>query len=161
MLRLFWEVALPPALGPPPLPVSGTLHCEAGCLYHIQPPWAHQSRPINNLGPCLPPAPKVEAQARISSSTKPSVTTLEGSSISFLQNSARKGKASAKESNRNCLPYSGRVWVPIHTASHYSLAVQAWYLSNGCGNCAKTRRYLIYYSKLCGWCERGSSSLMR
>lgn len=46
-------------------------------------------------GPCLPPAPKTEAQAGLSSSTKPSVTTLDGRTVSILQNPARKGRKQA------------------------------------------------------------------
>lgn len=46
-------------------------------------------------GPWLPPAPKIEAQAGLSSSVKPSVTTLDGSTVSILQNPARKGREQA------------------------------------------------------------------
>lgn len=83
--------ATAPALGPLPVRCQVLLNRGAGCLYHIRPPWAHQARPINNLGPCLPSAPKTEAQARRSSSTKPSMITLDGSDVSVLQNPAREG----------------------------------------------------------------------
>lgn len=40
--------------------------------------------------PCLPPAPKTEAQAGFSSSTKSSMNTLDASNITRLQNPTRK-----------------------------------------------------------------------
>lgn len=42
--------------------------------------------------PCLPPAPKTEAQAGLSSSMKSSMNTLDASNIARLQNSTRKGR---------------------------------------------------------------------
>lgn len=61
-------------------------------------------KPINNLGPCLP----AEAQARLSSSMKPSMTTSDGSNASVLQNPAREGRGRrAKGWNGDCLPCMG------------------------------------------------------
>ena len=42
------------------------------------------------LGPCLPPAPTIEAWAGLASSVKTSATTLDGSPVSALQNPAGK-----------------------------------------------------------------------
>ena len=55
LVWLFWEVALPPALGPLPFRCQVLPNYGAGCLYHIHPPWFHQARPINNPWP-LPPS---------------------------------------------------------------------------------------------------------
>lgn len=92
LLWLFWEAALPTALGPLPFRCQVLLNCGAGYLYHIQPPWAHLARPINNLGPCLSLAPKMEAQARLSSSTKTPMTTLDGSNVSVLPSPLKKAR---------------------------------------------------------------------
>lgn len=112
---------LPPARGPLPFWCQILLNCGAGCLYHIQPPWAHQAGPINNLGPCLPSAPKAEAQARLSSSGKPSMTTFDGSNVSVLHKPAREGRGRrAKGWNWDCLPRPG--WAGLLDTCHLPAA---------------------------------------
>lgn len=60
--------------------------------------------------PCLPPAPKTEAQPGLSSSTKSSMNTLDASNISRLQNPQGKEESIQAEGwNRNCLPCMGLV----------------------------------------------------
>lgn len=98
-----WCSPLPPAPSPSGVRYFPTLVLGV-CITFTLP------RPIEpglliTLGPRLPPAPKIEAQAGLSSSTKPSKTPFDGSNVSSLQNPTRKGREKASSGREQELSF--------------------------------------------------------
>lgn len=116
------------------------------------------------LGPCPPPAPKAEAQAGLFSSAKTSMTSLDGSDVSVLQNPARKGRE--KASRRMGQELSSTHGAGPGSSVHSIFSLQPH--SAGLVPCAwmgrqhkDVRCYVTYYSKPGPGAGSGSSSFIR
>lgn len=116
------------------------------------------------LGPCPPPAPKAEAQAGLFSSAKTSMTSLDGSDVSVLQNPARKGreKASRRMGQELSSTHGAGPGSSVHSIFSLQphsagLVPRAWM-----GRQHKdVRCYVTYYSKPGPGAGSGSSSFIR